>query len=301
MSFQFTLQSPKWGNISILRQTSQYSGCINSTQFLINPSIGNKVEFLLLENPALGYKPYIEREKRVFIYMENPKIWMPNADFLNQIGILISPFDLRSIIPAHIKFIRSYPCVPWFYGIEFCANSGLLHKPLRSRLELDAMTSMTYPRKTKLLSMIASGKAGTPGHAWRRDFAIAVKSYFGDLVDIFGFGHMPIPDKRYAIDPYVFSIVIENDEADYYVTEKVVDCLIGWAIPIYSGARQLDSLLQYKVPRIPFGCSVDHALSCIKAAVSTGGMPLEQLAQIRSIAMQRLNLFEELPRLLSIS
>ena len=149
--------------------------------------------------------------------------------------------------------------------------------------------------------MIASGKAGTPGHAWRRDLAIALKSYFGDLVDIFGFGHMPIPDKRYAIDPYIFSVVFENDEADYYVTEKVVDCLIGWATPIYSGARQLDSLLQYKLPRIPFGCSADHALSFIKAAVSTGGMPLEQLAQIRSIAMQRLNLFEELPRLLSIS
>ena len=298
---EIAIQTPKWGQVTLLRQTSQFSGCIGITKYLVGKFSRGSTNFFLVDNPEHCLLAEVPVEKLVFICMENPQIWMPSIDFLAKCGTVIAPFNLGSLIPRHVRFIRSYPCVPWFYGIEFCVNSGLLHKPVRSQLELDAMTSMTYPPKTKLLSMIASGKAGTPGHAWRRDLAIAVKSYFGDLVDIFGFGHMPIPDKRHAIDPYVFSIVIENDEADYYVTEKVVDCLIGWAIPIYSGARQLDSLLQYKVPRIPFGCSVDHALSCIKAAVSSGGMPLEQLAQIRSIAMQRLNLFEELPRLLLIS
>jgi hypothetical protein len=118
------------------------------------------------------------------------------------------------------------------------------------------------------------------------------------MIDIFGFGHKPVPDKRLAIDPYVFSIVIENDEADYYVTEKIVDCLIGWSIPIYSGAKQLNSLLEQEVLRIPFGCSVDYAVGHIKAAVSSGGMPHDALARMRSTAMHRLNLFEELPRLL---
>ena len=295
---RIALQSPKWGSTSSLRQTSQYSGCIEGTQYLINNSIANKVNYLLLSDPALGCDVDLQREKKIFIYMENPKIWIPNAEFLEQIGILISPFDLCSIIPEHINFIRNYPCVPWFYGIQFCTNSGLLHKPLRSRLELDEMLGMVYPSKTKLLSMIASGKAGTPGHSWRRDLAVALKSYFGDLVDIFGFGHKPVPDKRVAIDPYVFSIVIENDEADYYVTEKVVDCLIGWSIPIYSGAKQLDSLLDQEVLRIPFGCSVDYAVNVIKAAVSSGGMSHDALARMRSTAMHRLNLFEELPRLL---
>lgn len=296
-----SLENPRWGEITILRQTPQYSGCIGNDKYVVEFALFDDADFILISNPVPVLLQESAFSKRLFICMENPKIWAPSIDFLGSCDFVIAPFDLTALLPNNVKFIRSYPCVPWFYGIEFCANSGLLHKPLRSRLELDAMTSMTYPRKTKLLSMIASGKAGTPGHAWRRDLAFALKSYFGDLVDIFGFGHMPIPDKRYAIDPYVFSIVIENDEADYYVTEKVVDCLIGWAIPIYSGAAQLDSLLQYKVPRIPFGCSVDHALSCIKAAVSSGGMQLEQLAKIRTIAMQRLNLFEELPRLLSIS
>ena len=296
----FFLESPRWGNVTILRQTPQFSGCTGSNQYFVKYSLLDDADFILTTDESQALLATKNSIKSVFICMENPRIWVPSIDFLASFDVVVAPYELSSILPGNIKVIRSYPCVPWFYGIDFCTSSGLLHKPLRSKLELDAMTGMVCPPKYKLLSMIASGKAGTPGHSWRRDLAFALKSYFGDLVDIFGFGHMPIPDKRNAIDPYVFSIVIENDEADYYVTEKVVDCLIGWAIPIYSGAKQLDSLLQYKVPRIPFGCSVDHALYCIKAAVSSGGMPLEQLAQIRSLAMQRLNLFEELPRLLSI-
>ena len=295
---EIAIQTPKWGHITVLRQTPQFSGCIGNAKYSVEMFSRRSANFFWVDNPELCLSADVPVEKRVFICMENPQIWMPSIDLLAKCGTVIAPFDLGPIIPSHIRFIRSYPCVPWFYGIEFCANSGLLHRAMRSRLELDAMTSIPYPKKTKLLSMIASGKAGTPGHAWRRDLAIAVKAYFGDLVDIFGFGHMPIPDKRNAIDPYVFSIVIENDEADYYVTEKVVDCLIGWAIPIYSGAKQLDSLLEHEVLRIPFGCSVDYALNRIKAAVSTGGMSHDALARMRSTAMHRLNLFEELPRLL---
>ena len=230
--------------------------------------------------------------------MENARIWTPTLEMLSEYAIVISPFNLSSIVPSTVKFIRSFPCVPWFYGINFCMQSGLLHKPLSSSIELDEMANLACPQKTKLISMIVSGKAGTAGHAWRRDLAIAVKKYFGPLIDIFGFGHAPIPDKRVAIDPYIYSVVIENDYANFYVTEKVVDCLIGWTIPIYSGAEQLEDLLSHRVPKIPFGCSNDHAIHLIKRALSSGGLTLEVIKSLRDNVMKKLNLFEAVPKLL---
>ncbi len=295
---KIALQNTSWGEISILRQTSQYSGLVKNGSYLINKSQFQVADYGMINNIDSDF-PEIKKERRVFIYMENPIIWIPDKELIANCGYFISPFDLSSQLPKHVKFIRSQPCVPWFYGIDFCTNSGLIHKPLRSKIELDRIESLEPPRKSKLLSIIASGKAGTPGHAWRHEIANNVKNYFGDNVDIFGFGHKPIPDKRIAIDPYYFSIVIENIEEDFYITEKIADALIGWSMPIYAGGKKVNDLLEREVPNIKFGCSVEEAILAIKAAISIGVPPHHELKKMRDNAIDRLNLFTEMPRILN--
>ena len=292
------LQDQCWGGVNILRQTSNYSGIVKRANYLTGDYDEDGIDYLLTTEPIKSAYEWVAKKKRIFIHMENARIWRPTVEMLSAYSVIISPFDLSNIIPSSAKYIRSVPCVPWFYGIEFCTESGLLHKPLSSQIELNHMVGLACPIKAKLVSMIVSGKAGTFGHAWRSELAFAAKKYFGPLIDVHGFGHAPISDKRIAIDPYLYSIVIENDCASFYITEKVLDCLIGWTIPIYSGAEQLDDLLGHKLPRIPFGCSIDHAIKLIKRVLSSGGLSLEAIKSLRENAMKKLNVFEAVPELL---
>lgn len=103
----------------------------------------------------------------------------------------------------------------------------------------------TIPEKTKLVSMVASKKTITEGHRFRHRFAEKYK----DKVDLFGgaagsnkIGSNPTSpwrDKTETINPYMFSVVIENDSYTTYFTEKITDCFAVGTIPIYWGAPDI--------------------------------------------------------------
>jgi len=101
--------------------------------------------------------------------------------------------------------------------------------------------------KTKLVSMVASGKKITFGHHIRHEIA----EKFKDKVDIFGGAansnriggnSAPWTDKEDLILPYMFSIVIENDKYNTYYTEKVTDCFATGTIPIYWGTSEINEI-----------------------------------------------------------
>lgn len=91
--------------------------------------------------------------------------------------------------------------------------------------------------KTKLVSMVVSGKTSTPQQEFRVNFA---KSH-QDKIDLFGALVKPIEKKEEALDDYMFSIAIENDTSDSYFTEKILDCFATCTIPIYKGTKKIDN------------------------------------------------------------
>lgn len=103
-----------------------------------------------------------------------------------------------------------------FLYVPFCANFAILNE--------------TLPEKNKLVSMITSSKNKTEGHKFRIESTKSVKGY-----DLFGRGFKEIKSKNEALEPYMFSIAIENSMSDYYFTEKVMDCFSTKTIPIYRG------------------------------------------------------------------
>ena len=78
-------------------------------------------------------------------------------------------------------------------------------------------------------------------------------------VDLFGKSSNFIKCKADALLPYAFSIAMENTISSSYFTEKLIDCILTGAIPIYHGSRSVlnyfdergilffDSLAQLKV------------------------------------------------------
>lgn len=107
-----------------------------------------------------------------------------------------------------------------------------------------ARDGFIVPEKTKLVSMICSPKDYSEGHRYR----LSVANQLKDKLDLYGGAHgSKRPgegtgahrDKKEALDPYMFSVVFENDSYPSYFTEKITDCFSKGVIPIYYGDPEI--------------------------------------------------------------
>jgi len=95
--------------------------------------------------------------------------------------------------------------------------------------------------KTKLTSMICSGKNKTSGHKFRN----SLMGFFKKEklpVDLYGKSIKYIEHKETALADYCFSFVVENGKYSNYYTEKIMDCFATGTIPIYHGSPEIFDL-----------------------------------------------------------
>jgi hypothetical protein len=262
-----TFQDPSWGNVDIFRQTYCSAGNAGSTNYSTGKHGADYIVMSMDNGNQKGLVEQYKQSQRILVVMENPEIWTPSDEVVQKAGIVISPF-VQHHRGRSAHFIRSNPGIPWFYGIEFDCEKGLSHVPLKCNLDLRDLLQMSMPVKSKVLSVILSGKANSQGYRWRSALAQKAKTVFGQDCDIFGFGHRPIPDKRVAIDPYLFTLVVENDAHNYYWTEKLADAYLGFSYPIYSGDPRVQDDFPATIQTIQFGCSIDVALKQIMRTIS---------------------------------
>lgn len=89
--------------------------------------------------------------------------------------------------------------------------------------------------KSKMISMIASSKVMCQDHIYRQQIIQKYK----DSVDLFGRGFNPIPKKEIGLNPYMFSIAMENGTYPLMYSEKITDCFATGTIPIYYGTSEI--------------------------------------------------------------
>jgi hypothetical protein len=149
----------------------------------------------------------------------------------------------KEIFESNIqRIIESYDAV-FFSDKEFCEKYPDIHFTFAGS-NLPWIDGPDVYEKSKLVSMIASPKQMTIGHQIRH--AIAEK--WQNNVDLYGgvlgspkigYESKPWGDKSFALNPYMFSIVIENDRYRTYFTEKITDCFATGTIPIYWGTPDI--------------------------------------------------------------
>ena len=89
--------------------------------------------------------------------------------------------------------------------------------------------------KSREVSHIYSAKRFMAGHEMRHQIAQRFP-----LLDHYGHGTPnPVRCKSEALADYRFSIVVENDRAENYFTEKLIDCLALGTVPIYWGCPNI--------------------------------------------------------------
>ena len=103
-----------------------------------------------------------------------------------------------------------------------------------------------FPSKKECLSVICSNKTNTPGQKLRYEYVKALKSYFGDRLHWYGNGVMPVEQKWQALEPYKYSVVVENIKEDGVFSEKLYDCILSGAVPIYYGANNISLFFNSK-------------------------------------------------------
>jgi GR25 family glycosyltransferase involved in LPS biosynthesis len=139
--------------------------------------------------------------------------------------------------------------------------AGFMHVHLRTfatnflEWHLDATydeLTTSSPDKNRDLSAIVTGKRMFTGHHLRLDLIHLLESN-GQLIDIFGHdnnelfhsyrGSLPWLDKRKGLAPYRYTIAVENNSQNNYVTEKLVDAILLECLPFYWGCPNLEDII----------------------------------------------------------
>ena len=120
------------------------------------------------------------------------------------------------------RFIGSQPALAWHVGLDF-----------------DTLAAMPEaPPKTHDVSWVTSTLSFLPGHKLRLRSIEALQR--AGLVDFYGRGLKPIERKWEALAPYRYAIAFENHIGPWYWSEKIADCFLAGAMPIYAGCSNLE-------------------------------------------------------------
>lgn len=205
----------------LFRQTKSFSQTWGNYQFIIDDTL-EECDFWIV------YCDYNLKQETVKCAQKNI-IFIPGEcyntspdftkKFLNQFGLILTV--QREL--EHKNIIYTHNANPWFVGKTY-----------------DELLEETTLEKTKLISVITSDKVFTEGHKKRLNFVKKLKVHFGDKLDLYGRGLNDFDDKWDVLADYKYTIVIENDFCDDWVTEKFFDCMLSQTLPFYYGCPNLE-------------------------------------------------------------
>lgn len=189
-------------------------------------------DWLALTLPTTeNFPTCVPREKRILILGEPSPMHTITADYANQFGILVSPYDIEGFRGS---WFPSHPGLPWMIGRPRSTNQLVPYADL---------VNLPVPSKIPELSVVVSNKAFHEGHRLRLRFVDHLRQRLGNRLHIFGRGIREIEDKADAILPYAFHLSLENASEPNYWSEKLSDALLGYAFPLYAGCPNVHDWL----------------------------------------------------------
>ena len=221
------------------RQTKNFSG----KYFNIDYSYNNlKAEWQIIGTWIKDISE-IKNKKILYLQQEPPECKLPAKEILDYTKCIISPFKINHPTKQYISFAP----LQWTYDLNIVLDKRVGHKiELANNFDLCKIKKIKFPQKHRICSIIVSTKAFLPGQKKRIIFLEKIAKHFQNKIDFYGFGFNPILNKRNAIDPYIFSIGIENSNHMNYWTEKISDIYLGYTCPIYYGCKNINSFFNNK-------------------------------------------------------
>lgn len=268
-------------NHPILRQTPKSKGIWGKYHFIIDDTLKGCDFWIIYSDYKLKKETVrCNPENVIFItgegYNTSPRF---AQNFLDQFGAIVTvQRELK-----HRNIIYMHNANPWYVNKTY-----------------DELSKIKKVKKTKLISVICSNILQTEGHRKRLDFVEKLKKYFGSQIDWYGRGVRDFDDKWEVLAPYKYSIVLENDYIDDWVTEKVSDCLLPYTFPIYYGCPNLEKYFPadcfQRIDINDFAASVRVIESILARDIYA--QKTKAIARGRKLALNKANLFPMLARIL---
>ncbi|MFP4487243.1 MAG: glycosyltransferase family 10 domain-containing protein [Campylobacterales bacterium] len=228
--------STNFPNFPIERQLPNCNHVFGNFEFFINRHVDNPDYWIVYHDLSNAEECNAFKGTLILFTSEPGSVHLYNQKFLNQFDVVVtSQTNLK-----HKNKILSHTSLHWHIGRVL--ENGQPDKFTRNYDEL--ANEKIY--KSKLLSVISSNKTISKGHKERLEFVQKLKNYFGEQIDLFGHGLNDFSDKWDVIAPYKYHIVLENTSQKYYWTEKLSDCYLGEAYPIYYGCTNLNEYFNDK-------------------------------------------------------
>ncbi|MCM5555136.1 glycosyltransferase family 10 domain-containing protein [Pleomorphomonas sp. NRK KF1] len=243
---------------------------------------------VVYDNPHDPVETDLPRSRRVIVITEPPGLKNYYDGFLKQFGVMLSPFPVPGF---EGRFIQTDVGLPWHIGLNFLDPSY----PVPSRWTFEELEAMPVGEKQHRLSAVVSTKSKLPRHRRRVEFVLALAEQMGDQFCLFGRGFSRIEDKAEAILPYTHHLVIENNTEDSFFTEKTADAYLGWALPIFSGCKNINDFF----PEDSMICFDLDSPDAVERVVAGFECPINQdrlaaIAEARRRVMHEANLFSKL-------
>lgn len=191
-------------------------------KWIFNKPSKNNIEVYLDYNIAGGFNSNCP----------NKFLWICESKGIikNQIEYLIKNYNILKSVYKKI-FVHDYDILKLDSIFEYCPPAAN-HTWVIDR---------GIYNKTKLVSMVSSGKTMCDGHNYRNSVMkkFQEKNY---AIDYYGRLFNPFAKKEDVLRDYYFSITIENEKYSNYYTEKLMDCFATGTIPIYHGTPELPKM-----------------------------------------------------------
>lgn len=213
-----TTQHPAW---PLLRQTPAASGRWGRYVFHVNTELERCDQWIVCDGLVGPETTWCPAGNTMLITWEPPTgVRQPyDPKFLAQFGSVLA-CD-RALV--HHSVLYGQQAHPWFVERTY-----------------DELDDVDPPCKSQPLVIITSDKAFSPGHRARIDFAMALKDYFGSDARLVGRGIEDFDNKWDVLAPARYAVAVENAVYDDWVTEKLPDCYLAAAFPLYHGAPNVD-------------------------------------------------------------
>lgn len=195
----------------------------------------------------------------------------------------------------HHHFKNSWLASTWWVNLDYAQLKNL---------------SSASVKKRKNLSTVESGKSSIPSHLKRKKLVMDIANKYPDCIDIYG--HItnekkgasykwPLPpkSKETALLPYRYTLAIENGAADFYFTEKFVDPLLCWSMPIYWGSKSISRFFpkgSYHWIDIDDPHAVEKIIDISKSSYREDN--IEKISEARELILDKYNLFPTLEKVL---
>ena len=276
-------------DVNCINQTPLRSGVWGNYKFDINGT-DNDYDFWIVYSKGVNKTEEcnVAPENTIFVSGEPESIYHYSHGYIRQFGkVILCRKDIK-----HDNIVYNQPAQMWFIG-RIKNEDGISFKT-----GYDDYKGKDNYKKEKLISVISSNKAFTKGHQQRIDFVNKLKEHYGDKMDVFGRGYNDFEDKWDVVAPYKYHIVLENSYYDDYWTEKLADCYIGGAFPIYYGCPNIEKYFDKdSMIRIDIN-DFEGAIAAIDKAIANDLYTIknEKIVEAKNLVLDEYNLFAMLAK-----